>query len=67
MSETTFERHYSIGELEELWGYGRETIRKLIRYEPGVVRVQLGRKKANVHYSIPSSVAERIHTRLTAA
>ena len=60
----TFERHYRIGELAELWNLGRETVRLLVKDEQGVIRVRLGRKKAHTIYSVPESVAERIHTRL---
>jgi hypothetical protein len=59
-----FEQHYRVGELATQWGLGRETVRRLIMLEPGVLKVKLGRKKANTTYSIPESVARRIHTRL---
>jgi hypothetical protein len=64
MTDTAFEKHFSVGQLATQWGYGRETIRKLIQHEPGVVKLRMGRKKTNTHYSVPQSVAERIHTRL---
>ena len=63
---TTFERHYRIGELCVLWGIGRETLRKILLDEPGVVKIRMGRRKSHTTYSIPASVAERIHTRLSA-
>ena len=59
-----FERHYRIGELAEMWQLGRETVRLLVKDERGVIRVRLGRKKAHTIYSVPESVAARIHTRL---
>src|SRR4249919_108110 len=59
-----FERHYRIGELAETWQLGRETVRLLVKDEPGVIRIRLGRKKAHTSYSVPESVAVRIHTRL---
>lgn len=59
-----FERHYRIGELARLWGLGRETIRKLVKDDPGVIKIRLGRKKAHTIYSVPESAANRIHTRL---
>jgi hypothetical protein len=62
--ETPFEKHYRIGDLARMWGFGRETIRKLVESEPGVVAIRLGRKKIHTHYSVPESVARRIHTRL---
>jgi hypothetical protein len=61
---STFERHFRISELARLWGLGRETIRKLIKDDPGVLKIRLGRKKANTIYSVPESTARRIHTRL---
>ena len=64
VENTTFERHYRVGELAELWGLGRETVRKLIINEPGVIKIRLGRKKTHTVYSVPQSVAERVHTRL---
>lgn len=64
IENTTFEKHYRIGDLARLWRLGRETVRKLVREDPGVVKIQMGRKKAHTIYSIPESAANRIHTRL---
>jgi hypothetical protein len=44
---------------------GRETVRKLVKDEPGVICIRLGKKKTNTTYSVPESVARRIHTRLS--
>jgi hypothetical protein len=60
----TFERHYRVGELAKMWKLGRETVRVLVKDEAGVIRIRLGRKKAHTIYSVPESVAVRIHTRL---
>lgn len=59
------EKHYRIAELAELWGLGRETIRKMLIDEPGVIKIRLGRKKAHTTYTVPDSVAQRIHSRLS--
>lgn len=59
-----FERHYRIGELAELWNLGRETLRMLVKDADGVIKVRLGSRKAHTIYSVPESVARRIHTRL---
>ena len=59
-----FERHFRIGDLAEMWNLGRETVRLLVKDEAGVIKVRLGRKKAQTVYSVPESVARRIHTRL---
>ena len=62
--DTTFEKHYRIGDLARLWSVGRETVRKAVKDEPDIVRIRMGRKRAHTFYSIPESVARRIHTRL---
>ena len=62
--DPAFERHYRIGELAAKWQLGRETVRLLVKDERGVIKIRLGRKKANTSYSVPESVAVRIHTRL---
>src|SRR5215471_17633430 len=62
--DTTFEAHYRISDLARLWGLGRETVRKLVKDDPGVIKIGMGRKKAHTIYSVPESAAHRIHTRL---
>lgn len=59
-----FERHYRIGDLADIWKLGRETVRLLVKDEPGVIKIRLGRKRTHTIYSVPESVAVRIHTRL---
>ena len=63
-SGPAFERHFRIGELARMWNLGRETVRLLVRDEDGVIKVRLGRKRTHTIYSVPESVARRIHTRL---
>lgn len=63
--DTSFaERHYRVSELAALWKLGRETVRVIVKDEPGVIKIRLGRKKAHTTYSVPESVAQRIHSRL---
>ena len=62
--DTAFEKHYRIRELSVLWKLSAETIRKICVNEPGVIKVRLGKKKSHTTYSIPESVARRLHTRL---
>jgi hypothetical protein len=59
-----FEKHYRIGELARLWGLGRETVRKLVKDDPGVIKIRMGRKRVHTIYSVPESAARRIHTSL---
>jgi len=62
--DSTFEIHYSIGDLARQWRLGRETVRLLVKDEPGVLRIRLGQQKTLTRYSVPESVARRVHTRL---
>jgi hypothetical protein len=61
---TTFERHYRVSDLARLWGLGRETVRKLVKDDPGVIKIRMGRKKAHTVYRVPESAAQQIRTRL---
>jgi hypothetical protein len=63
-SDTTFEAHYSISDLASRWRLGRETVRLLVKDEPGVVKIRMGRRKSMTRYSVPESIARRVHTRL---
>jgi hypothetical protein len=59
------EKHYSITELVELWAPRcRNTIRKLVMFEPGVVQIP-GRTRKRTTYLVPESVVQRIYTRLS--
>jgi hypothetical protein len=64
LEHPAFERHYRVGELAQMWKLGRETVRLLVKDEQGVIKIRLGRKRAHTIYSVPESVAARIHTRL---
>ena len=64
VENSTFEKHYRIGELARLWRLSRETVRLLVKDDPGVIKLRMGRKKAHTIYSVPESAANRIHTRL---
>lgn len=59
-----FEAQYSIGEPARQWKLGRETIRLLVKDEPDVLKIRLCRRKAFTLYSMPESVARRVHNRL---
>ena len=62
--DTTFARHYSVGDLAKQWRLGRETVRRLVKDESGVVRISMGREKSMTPYCVPETVARRIHNRL---
>lgn len=62
--DTTFEVHYSIADLAQRWRLGRETVRLLVKDEPGVLKIRMGPLRAITRYSVPESIARRIHTKL---
>jgi hypothetical protein len=51
-----FEKRYRIGELARLWGLGRETVRKLVKDDPGVIKIRMGRKRVHTIYRVPESL-----------
>jgi hypothetical protein len=63
-ASTFDEEHYRIADVVSVWGIGRETVRQLIKDEPGVLKLALGRKGAHLTYSVPDSVLKRVHNRL---
>lgn len=48
-ADTTFEPHYTIGDLSRQWRIGRETVRLLVKDEPGVVKIRMGRRNPAEH------------------
>lgn len=62
--DSTFEPHFTIADLASQWRIGRETVRLLVKDEPGVVKIRMGRRKALTRYSVPESVARRVHVKL---
>lgn len=72
MENTTspaLEKHYTLGQVAEMWGWSDETVRRVFRDEPGVLRTQLPslrtRKRQNFTLRIPESVLTRVHSRLS--
>ncbi len=49
IENAAFEKHYRIGDLARTWGLGRETVRKLVKDDPGVVKVRLNEKAHTVY------------------
>lgn len=62
--DSTFEIHYSVGDLAKQWRLSRETVRLLVKNEPGVLKIRMGQRKSLTRYSVPESVARRLHVRL---
>jgi hypothetical protein len=64
---SAIEKHYSVQELAEIWNLSDDTIRRLFRDEPGVIRINAthGRQKRRyVVLRLPESVVMRVHERL---
>jgi|SRR5580704_2553498 hypothetical protein len=62
------EKHYSPDELASLWGVSVDSIRRIFRDEPGVLKMGDKSPKHKRQYltlRIPHSIAERVHTRLS--
>lgn len=63
------EKHYTPQDLAELWGVSVQTIREIFQREEGVLKIGRDGTRARRRYKtlrIPYSVAERVHTRLSA-
>lgn len=61
------ERHYSVGEIGQLWSLSNDVVRKLFEREPGVLVIGDFHSRGKRRYTtlrIPQSVAERVHRRL---
>ena len=62
------EKHYTPDELAKLWAISPETVRKLFRDEPGVLRIGTTGSRYRRGYitlRIPEQVAERVLRRLS--
>jgi hypothetical protein len=66
MSTAPLERHYSVNQLAEILNIGRDSVIRLFRCEPGVVRLSPPRrrgKRTKVMLRVPESVLLRVYTR----
>jgi len=64
------ERHYTIGELSELWQLDEKTVRKLFEQEPDVLSFgaeETRHKRRYISLRIPESALLRVHHRMTKA
>ena len=55
---------YTPAELMIKWGYSRPSVIRLIKDEPGVLKLRLGPKGTRTTYSVPAEVELRIRRRL---
>lgn len=58
------EKHYSIQEISELWQLSEDTVRKIFRDVPGVLKLGSPERRHKRGYfllRIPESVVQRVH------
>jgi hypothetical protein len=63
------EKHYAPSELATIWGVSVQTIREIFKGEEGVLKIGRDGTRSRRRYKtlrFPESVAERVHTRLSA-
>lgn len=61
---SALEKHYSVREVSEMWGYSEDTIRRIFRDEKGVLKLgspETRFKRKRFQLSIPESVLIRVH------
>jgi len=64
------ERHYTAGEVAEMWYFNIETVRRFFENEPGVVMLQAPASQGKQPYRtirIPQTVLDRVHRWLQVA
>jgi hypothetical protein len=64
--EVPFDEHFTVLELAGIWKLSRQTVRRIVENEPGVVRLGEDRPGVRRHQTlrVPASVARRIYLRL---
>jgi hypothetical protein len=64
------ERHYSVAEVASLWNLSEDSIRRLFRDKPGVLKLDSPerlRKRGYCVLRIPESVVQKTHAELRRA
>lgn len=64
--DIALERHFTVGEVAEMWHLLDDTVRKLFRGEPGVLAIGYEEsrfKRGYITLSIPESVVKLVHRR----
>lgn len=68
--QSAIERHYTVLEVSDLWQLHPDTVRKLFRDQPGVLKIghkERRNKQGYVTLRIPESVLARVHSERTKA
>jgi hypothetical protein len=67
--DAALERHFTVGQVSELWNWSQTKVREVFRDEPGVLQSKLRtlrvRKRQNVMLRIPETVLRRVHERMS--
>ena len=61
------ERHYSVGEVAQLWNLSVRTVKKMFWNEPGILRwgnEETRFKRSYITIRIPESALQRVHRQL---
>ena len=66
MIDTFHDRHYTLKEVAGHLNVSASTALRLIKAEPGVIHIQLGKKRKLTTYSVPETVLRRIYNRMVA-
>jgi hypothetical protein len=64
---SALEKHFTVQQVVELWGWSSDTVRRTFRNEPGVIAITHPERRGKRPYSrlsIPESVLVRVHERL---
>lgn len=69
LAQPFLEPHYTVAQIAEAWGLGRDVVRRVFEKEPGVLLLEADRprfgKRRYRTLRIPASVVERVHQRLS--
>jgi hypothetical protein len=63
-----FDKHYSVQQIAEIWGWGVDKVRQIFENEPDVLREGKGDRRSCRRYitlRIPERVVRRVHARRT--
>ena len=64
------DRHFTVAEVSALWQLSPDTVRKIFRNQPGVLKLgspEKGRKRGYISLRIPESVLQKVHAELRKA
>ncbi len=68
--QSAIERHFTVFEVSDLWQLHPDTVRKLFRDQPGVLKIGSKERRGKQGYvtlRIPESVLARVHAERTKA